>query len=243
MHPRFRLSRLQRRRRRPQGVRRGPAACRGGRAQMAEPPFRECGRVGRAAIRRPLQPGRRIPVLLRRDDRLPDRPARRDPEAAGNRPPGHPYPDRDRVLAAAGLACSHRHPRQRPAAAIDGAGLFLGQLAAFCRPDPETAGPRHPPEFSQYRGDVLFRAMIDAMDRWATDGIAPPDSRIPQRADGTVVQFEEWRRQFPAIPGVALPHEPNSLRLLDFGPEAEHGILKEPPDVVPGEGYTVLVPG
>jgi Alpha/beta hydrolase domain len=29
---------------------------------------------------------------------------------------------------------------------------------------------------------------------------------------------------------------------LDFGPEAERGILKEPPDVVPGEGYTVLVP-
>jgi hypothetical protein len=30
--------------------------------------------------------------------------------------------------------------------------------------------------------------------------------------------------------------------LLDYGPEAERWILKEPPDVVPGEGYTVLVP-
>ena len=89
---------------------------------------------------------------------------------------------------------------------------------------------------------MLFRAMIDGMDRWATDGVPPPDSRIPQRADGTLVQFEEWRRQFPAIPGVAIPREPNSLPLLDFGPEAERGILKEPPDVVPGEGYTVLVP-
>src|SRR6516165_5757269 len=89
---------------------------------------------------------------------------------------------------------------------------------------------------------MLFRAMIDAMDRWATDGIAPPDSRIPRRGDGTLVQFEEWRRQFPSIPGVAIPREPNSLPLLDFGPEAERGILKEPPDVVPGEGYMVLVP-
>src|SRR5207248_8133950 len=89
---------------------------------------------------------------------------------------------------------------------------------------------------------MLFRAMIDAMDRWATDGIAPPDSRIPLRADGTLVQFEEWRRQFPAIPGVAVPHEPNSLPLLDFGPDAERGLLKEPPGVVPGEGYSVLVP-
>jgi len=80
------------------------------------------------------------------------------------------------------------------------------------------------------------------MDRWATEGIAPPDNRIPLRADGTLVRFEEWRRQFPSIPGVAVPREPNSLPLLDFGPEAERGILNEPPDVVPGEGYVVLVP-
>jgi Alpha/beta hydrolase domain len=89
---------------------------------------------------------------------------------------------------------------------------------------------------------MLFRAMIDAMDRWATEGIAPPNSRIPRRADETLVRFEEWRRQFPSIPGVAVPREPNSLPLLDFGPEAERGILNEPPDVVPGEGYVVLVP-
>ena len=30
---------------------------------------------------------------------------------------------------------------------------------------------------------MLFRAMIDAMDRWATTGAPPPDSRIPRRAD------------------------------------------------------------
>ncbi|MGC2199008.1 MAG: alpha/beta hydrolase domain-containing protein, partial [Stellaceae bacterium] len=89
---------------------------------------------------------------------------------------------------------------------------------------------------------MLFRAVIDAMDRWATEGIAPPESRFPRRSDGSLVTYEEWRRQFPAIPGVGVPHEPNSLPLLDFGPEFEHGILKEPPDIVPGEGYSVLVP-
>ena len=52
----------------------------------------------------------------------------------------------------------------------------------------------------------------------------------------------EWREQFPAIPGVATPCTPNSLPLLDFGPEAEAGILREPPAVVPGAGYAVLVP-
>jgi len=89
---------------------------------------------------------------------------------------------------------------------------------------------------------MLFRAMIEAMDRWATHGIAPPDSRVPRRSDGTLVTFEEWRGQFPAIPGVAIPYEPNSLPLLDFGPAAERGILKEPPEVISGKDYAVLVP-
>ncbi|HXO91022.1 MAG TPA: alpha/beta hydrolase domain-containing protein [Stellaceae bacterium] len=89
---------------------------------------------------------------------------------------------------------------------------------------------------------MLFRAAIDAMDRWATSGIAPPESRVPRRADGTLVAVEEWRRQFPAIPGLATPRAPSALPLLDFGPQAERGILKEPPDIVPGGGYTILVP-
>jgi hypothetical protein len=97
---------------------------------------------------------------------------------------------------------------------------------------------------------MFFRAHLDAMDRWATDGIAPPASRIPMRADGTLVSFEEWRRQFPAIPGVATLVSPNALPLLDFGPDVEQGILREPPTIVPGgnspdapgKQYTVLVP-
>ena len=98
-------------------------------------------------------------------------------------------------------------------------------------------------ELSQHRRDFdALRAAIDAMDRWATSGIAPPDSLIPRRADGTLVPVDEWRRQFPAIPGVATPRAPSALPLLDFGPEAERGILKEPPDIVPGGGYTILVP-
>ena len=98
---------------------------------------------------------------------------------------------------------------------------------------------------------MLFRAMLDAMDRWATDGTRPPDSRIPTRADGTLVEYASWRRQFPAIPGVMPLTEPNALPLLDFGPEAAKGILREPPvlvtgrndpDGAPGLRYTVLVP-
>lgn len=79
----------------------------------------------------------------------------------------------------------------------------------------------------------------------------PPDSRIPARADGTLIDYATWQRQFPAIPGVMPLAESNALPLLDFGPEAERGIFREPPSVVhsrndrdgrPSLRYTVLVP-
>ena len=76
---------------------------------------------------------------------------------------------------------------------------------------------------------MFFRANLDAMERWATDGTPPPPSRIPTRADGTLVSIDEWRRQFPVIPGIATPRSPNLLPLLDFGPDVERGILREPP--------------
>jgi hypothetical protein len=98
---------------------------------------------------------------------------------------------------------------------------------------------------------ALFRAMLDAMDAWATDGTKPPDSMIPLRSNGTLVDYATWKQQFPAIPGALTLPEPNALPLLDFGPDADKGILREPPVVVhgrndpdggPGLRYTVLVP-
>ena len=93
------------------------------------------------------------------------------------------------------------------------------------------------------RTSMFFRALLDAMDRWATDSTPPPGSRIPNRTDGTLVTIDEWRETFPEIPGVATPREPASLRRLDFGPEAESGILsQQPPRIANTRGYTILVP-
>ena len=90
---------------------------------------------------------------------------------------------------------------------------------------------------------MLFRAALDAMDRWASENVPPPPSRIPLRADGTLVTMAEWRSRFPKIPGIATPRSPSELPRLDFGPDFESGILsKEPPDIVPGEAYAILVP-
>jgi len=90
---------------------------------------------------------------------------------------------------------------------------------------------------------MFFRAHLDAMDQWATEGVSPPASRIPRRSDGTLVSYADWKAQFPEISGTRIPTGPASLPLLDFGPEAENGVLsKEPPEVVDAEGYSVMVP-
>ena len=90
---------------------------------------------------------------------------------------------------------------------------------------------------------MLFRAALDHLDRWAGGGPPPPPSRHPRRQDGTLVTAEEWRKQFPAIPGALLPRGPSKLDLLDFGPDIDRGLItREPPDVAAGKRYAVLVP-
>jgi hypothetical protein len=90
---------------------------------------------------------------------------------------------------------------------------------------------------------MLFRAMLDALDAWVCEAKPPPANRLPRRDDGTLVSGDEWRAQFPVIPGVALPNGPNGLSLLDFGAQFEQGILSnEPPCVLDAQGYPTLVP-
>lgn len=89
---------------------------------------------------------------------------------------------------------------------------------------------------------MFFRANLDALDRWATDGTPPPPSRVPTRREGTLVPIEEWRARFPAIPGIALPRGPSRLERLDFGPDIDQGLTEEPPRIVGEDEYPVLVP-
>ncbi len=134
----------------------------------------------------------------------------------------------------------------------DGVRIFMWASSQhFADPQPKTPTRGIAQNFSNVVStSMLFRAMLDAMDRWATDGTPPPPSQVPTRADGTLVDIAEWRSRFPAIPGVATPRTPNPLPLLDFGPDADRGILREPPRVVPGgntpdapgKSYSVLVP-
>ena len=81
-----------------------------------------------------------------------------------------------------------------------------------------------------------------ALDRWASTGRQPPESRYPRLADGTLVDLPAFGKLFPPIPGVNLPGGFYRPFRLDFGPRWEsEGIA----DCVPpraGPVYRTLVP-
>ena len=97
----------------------------------------------------------------------------------------------------------------------------------------------------------FWRALFVAMDDWVRDGKAPPESRYPRIADGTLVRHEALA--FPEIPVFRTVKE-MSMRLLtrapervhdtlrlDFGPQWKNRIIaKQPPGV--GKPFPALVP-
>lgn len=88
----------------------------------------------------------------------------------------------------------------------------------------------------------VLRAMLVALDQWASWGVEPPASRHPRIADGTLIELEAYRSAFPPIEGVALPAAMYTPRRLDLGPRWEsEGIADHvPPEV--GAALRTLVP-
>jgi Alpha/beta hydrolase domain len=64
-----------------------------------------------------------------------------------------------------------------------------------------------------------MRALLVALFEWVEHGTAPPDSRFPSRAAGTLVPLAEARETFPRLPGVNFPSVLNELRLRDHSIE------------------------
>lgn len=75
-----------------------------------------------------------------------------------------------------------------------------------------------------------LRALLVALDQWATGHVEPPPSRIPTLATGTLAPLE--RLEFPAIPGVQAPRAGNHL--VPFGDWVN-------PQHAGARGYTTLV--
>ena len=64
-----------------------------------------------------------------------------------------------------------------------------------------------------------MRAALTNLDRWVTNGEAPPPSRHPRIDDGTAVPAEGVAETFQKIPGVKLPVPMRRFTRLDFGPD------------------------
>jgi hypothetical protein len=58
-----------------------------------------------------------------------------------------------------------------------------------------------------------------ALFEWVVHGVAPPDSRFPSRAAGTLVPLAEACAAFPKLPKVNSPNVLNELRLRDHSVE------------------------
>lgn len=89
----------------------------------------------------------------------------------------------------------------------------------------------------------VLRALLDALDDWVTRGIAPPASRKPRHADGTLIPQRVFDGQFPKISGVSHPPKANQLFLTDHGRDFQRGILStEPPMEDHTREYAIFVP-
>lgn len=85
----------------------------------------------------------------------------------------------------------------------------------------------------------VVRALFEAMNLWVTGDVAPPPSRYPRFADGTLVAREQGG--WPAIPGYGFPPPQLITYRLDFGPRWAQGIVdNEPPKI--GAPFVVRVP-
>jgi hypothetical protein len=91
-------------------------------------------------------------------------------------------------------------------------------------------------------GDVL-RALMVALDAWASHGIEPPPSRYPRARDGTLVTPERASTGFPKIPGVRYAGLHNRQLFLDYGPALHRGRINvHPPRPIGNGAYKILVP-
>jgi hypothetical protein len=90
-------------------------------------------------------------------------------------------------------------------------------------------------------GDVL-RALMVALDQWASKGIAPPPSQYPTIKDRTLVPPAK-NSGFPNIPGVNYVGLHNRQLFLDYSKNIRLGKMTvHPPKPIDDRAYKILVP-
>jgi Alpha/beta hydrolase domain len=91
-------------------------------------------------------------------------------------------------------------------------------------------------------GNPGIRALLVALDKWVSSGTEPPASLVPRYRDGTLVDSSQEAVGFPRIPGVKFNGRMHAGDLLDFGPQANEGVLTILPPKRVGAPYPTAVP-
>ncbi len=110
-----------------------------------------------------------------------------------------------------GASLLHTDPLgTRDLALPEGARVYMiagtqhgGRAGATADPGPN-ANPRNP-----HNPMPAVRALLVALDAWVVSGTAPPPSRVPTLAGGTLVEPD--RTGFPAVPGAAVIRRTNRI--------------------------------
>lgn len=85
-----------------------------------------------------------------------------------------------------------------------------------------------------------MRNLLVSMNRWVTDGAAPPPSALPRVDQGTLVTPDKLK--FPKLPAVNVPTVPLKAYRADYGPDfIKKGIVTQEPPAIKS-AFPILVP-
>ncbi len=88
----------------------------------------------------------------------------------------------------------------------------------------------------------LLRALLIALDRWATQGRSPPESVYPKIAQGALGDVRTYRARFPEPLGLRLPKTNLQPPRLDLGPRFKDQGIADVQPARPLAAYVTLVP-
>jgi len=88
----------------------------------------------------------------------------------------------------------------------------------------------------------LARALLVALDDWATQAKPPPPSNHPQLASGSLGTVAAYRRLFPQLPSIEVPTHNLSPPRLDHGPRFSTQGIADLQPALPGRRFKTLVP-
>ncbi len=136
----------------------------------------------------------------------------------------------------------HTDPRGNDLPAHDNVRVYL--LSSLQHNDAAAAleggAPRYPQ--NPLPANPVLRALLSALDEWVTDGVPPPESRVPTRSGGRLITGGAFRSGFPAVPAFVCP-EPHVLHPIHRGASFAQGVItREPPLEDKTHEYAVLVP-